>query len=85
MSAWPPGRFGFRPADRARVDQADYRGANEPASVKVPLIGDGEFHDYILPVGENVRWKGRITTFRLDTCAHQGAKIEIEEIALVKR
>jgi len=58
---------------------------NEPASVKVALIGDGEFHDYLLPVADNSRWKGRITTFRLDPCSHQGAKIEIEEIGLVKR
>ncbi len=58
---------------------------NEPASVKVSLIGDGEFHDYVLPVAENSRWKGRVTTFRLDPCSHQGARIEIEKIGLVKR
>ena len=56
---------------------------NEPASVKVELIGDGEFHDYVLPVGDNPRWAGRIKSFRLDPCSHAGAKMAIEEVRLV--
>ena len=39
----------------------------EAKSLKVPLIADGEFHDYQVPVGESPRWQGRrVTGLRLD-------------------
>ena len=59
-------------------------GTSEPASVKWTLIGDGEYHDYVLPLAENMRWGGRITTFRLDPCSHEGAKVSIDEIRMSK-
>lgn len=57
---------------------------SEAASVKFELIGDGEYHTYVLPVGENSRWRGRITTLRFDPCSHADAQISIEEIKLSK-
>jgi len=57
-------------------------GTNEPASMKWKLIGDGQYHDYIVHLAENTLWRGRITTFRLDPCSHAGAKVAIEEIRM---
>jgi len=57
---------------------------DEGSSVSVPLIADGEFHDYVLPVAEKPRWRGRITSFRLDTGSQQGLHIAIDRIAMLK-
>ncbi|MGD8239118.1 MAG: glycoside hydrolase family 99-like domain-containing protein, partial [Armatimonadota bacterium] len=59
--------------------------ASEAASAKFRLIGDGRYHDYVLPVGEHARWRGRITGLRLDPCSHAGAKVAIDQIRLSKR
>jgi len=58
---------------------------SESASVKVPLMADGTFHDYTLPLSENRRWRGRITGLRLDTGSLEGLSFEIESIRLVRR
>jgi len=50
--------------------------------VKWQLIGDGQYHDYVVHLAENTRWRGRITTFRLDPCSHAGAKVAIERIRM---
>jgi hypothetical protein len=55
----------------------------EASSVAVPLIADGEFHDYLLPVAEKPRWRGRVTSFRLDTGSQPGLSLAIERLALV--
>ncbi len=55
---------------------------SEAASVRFELAGDGRYHDYVLPVGENPRWQRRITSLRFDPCSHTGAKVSIEEIRL---
>lgn len=60
-------------------------GVSEANSAKVKLIGDGEYHDYLIPVGESSRWKTGITTFRFDPCGHTNARIAIDEIRLVKQ
>jgi hypothetical protein len=57
-------------------------GTSEPASMKWELIGDGQYHDYVVHLAENSRWRGRITTFRLDPCSHAGAKVAIEGIRM---
>jgi hypothetical protein len=57
---------------------------DEGSSVSVPLIADGEFHDYVLPVAGNPRWRGRIASFRLDTGSLAGLRIAIDRIAMVK-
>ncbi len=55
----------------------------EAAAVSVPLIADGEFHDYLLPVAEKPRWRGRVTSFRLDTGSLSGLSLTIDRIAMV--
>lgn len=57
-------------------------GVSEPNSIHFDLIGDGQYHDYVLPVGENSRWRGKISTFRFDPCNHKGAEVSIAEVRL---
>jgi hypothetical protein len=59
------------------------QGITEASSVSVPLIADGEFHDYVLPVVEKPRWRGRVTGFRLDTGSLSGLDIVIDRVAMV--
>ncbi|MEA3403732.1 MAG: glycoside hydrolase family 99-like domain-containing protein [Armatimonadota bacterium] len=58
---------------------------SEANSVRFDLIGDGEYHDYVLPMAESDRWRGRIVRFRLDPCSHTGAQVCIDEIRLEAR
>jgi hypothetical protein len=55
---------------------------SEANSVRFSLVGDGQYHDYTLPVHENNRWRGRIQTFRFDPCSHKEAQISLDEIRL---
>lgn len=55
---------------------------SEATSVRFDLIADGEYHDYVLPVGESNRWRGRIQTFRLDPCSYPDVKVSIESVRL---
>jgi len=56
---------------------------SEATAVNVPLIADGEFHDYLLPVGDKPRWRGRLTSFRLDTGSLPDLRVTIDRVALV--
>ncbi|MFQ6097586.1 MAG: glycoside hydrolase family 99-like domain-containing protein, partial [Armatimonadota bacterium] len=82
-------------AIRMKIDGLEYAGekgqlfwatptvaASEATSVRFDLIGDGKYHIYVLPVGENNRWRGRITSLRFDPCSHAGAQVSIDEIRL---
>jgi hypothetical protein len=57
---------------------------SEPTSVKTDLLADGEYHEYLFDLSANPRWRGRVTSFRLDPCSRAGAVIEISGIRLVK-
>ena len=61
------------------------RSTSESSSVQLPLIADGLFRDYELPLAENKRWRGSITGLRLDPGSLEGLSCEIEEILLVHR
>jgi hypothetical protein len=54
----------------------------EATSVRTPLIADGAFHDYELPVGDNRRWSGRIYSLRLDPGSVKGLAVTIDSIFL---
>lgn len=46
---------------------SDSRDFDEAKSARVPLIADGQFHDYQVPVGQSLQWKGkRIVILRVD-------------------
>ena len=57
---------------------------SEATAARVELKSDGQFHDYVIKVGENRRWRGRLAAFRLDPCSRSGATVEIDSIKLVK-
>jgi len=55
----------------------------EASSAKVPLIADGKFHDYVLPVADNRRWRGKVTGFRLDVGSQIGLEVAIDRVVVV--
>jgi hypothetical protein len=57
---------------------------SEATSVHAEVPADGKFHDCVLEVGANPRWRGRIESFRLDPCSRSDATVEIDEIRLVR-
>jgi hypothetical protein len=57
-------------------------GATEATSVRAPLILDEAFHNYELPLGENPRWRGRISSLRLDPCSARDVTVTIDSIRL---
>ena len=59
-------------------------GTSEAASVRVPIRADGAWHDLVLPVCENPRWRGIITSLRWDPCTRAKVRVEIQSIALVR-
>jgi len=48
------------------------------------VIPDGEWHEYVVPVGEHPRWRGQpIRAIRLDPVtggAESGSQVEIDSI-----
>ncbi len=54
----------------------------ETNSARFELIGDGQYHDYVIPVHENSRWRGKVNTFRFDPCSHKGANVAVAEVRL---
>ncbi|MGA2865533.1 MAG: LamG-like jellyroll fold domain-containing protein [Verrucomicrobiota bacterium] len=51
--------------------------ASEAASVTAPVVGDGQFHTCLLPVGQNEHWTGCITSLRFDPTTASGVVVEI--------
>lgn len=44
---------------------------------------DGESHEVAIDLADNPHWRGRITVLRLDPCTSAGARVAIEEFALL--
>ena len=57
-------------------------GASEEASIRIDIIGDGQWHDYKFAVSENKNWKGDITGLRLDPCSGPGMKVAVDSVRL---
>ena len=55
---------------------------SEKNSLRLPLINDGQFHDYVFPLAASPQWNGSAVGFRFDYTAQKGIRVEIEEIAL---
>lgn len=60
-------------------------GVNEPTSLKVPVSGDNQFHEYTFDLAGHRRWRGMVVQFRLDPGSVVGNRIEIDSIRLVPR
>jgi len=52
------------------------------AHVSLPVISDGQFHDYVLPVAEHRRWRGYVGALRLDPCENAGAHVTVAGVRL---
>ncbi len=69
-------------------DQAQlfWAGATSPISeansLRFDLIDDGQYHTYVLPVGDNPRWRGRLQSFRFDPCSAEGVRVSIQQVRL---
>lgn len=57
---------------------------SEATSVRLPVRVDGQWHDYRLAVGDNVRWRGIVTRLRLDPCSRPGVEVSVDRIRLVR-
>ena len=55
---------------------------SEASSIRFPVSIDGQWHEYDLPVKNNLRWKGIITRLRLDPINRRGVSVEIRQIGL---
>ncbi len=55
---------------------------SEATSAKFEVNGDGQWHDYLVPVSRNPRWRGVVTGLRLDPCSQAGVLVEVESIRL---
>jgi len=61
---------------------ADAAAVTESTSVAFEIPADGAAHTIAIDLAANPRWRGRITTLRLDPCAVPGARVAIEAFVL---
>jgi len=54
-------------------------------SLSFKVVGDGRLHEYRLDVGTHRRWRGMITSLRLDPGSLPGNRFQIDSITLVRR
>lgn len=47
------------------------------------IAADGQWHELVLDVASNSRWRGRITRLRFDPCERPGVKVEIDWLRLM--
>ena len=59
------------------------RKESEHASVSLPVVTDGAFHDYRFPVGPKRAWRGRINYFRFDPTQVPGLRVTIESVKMM--
>ncbi|MCP5528746.1 MAG: glycoside hydrolase family 99-like domain-containing protein, partial [Verrucomicrobiales bacterium] len=57
---------------------------SEASSIRFKVQGDGEWHDYDVPVATNARWRGVVTRLRLDPCNQPGVNVAIDRVLLAK-
>jgi hypothetical protein len=55
---------------------------SEATSIRLPVRVDGQWRDYRLAVGDNVRWRGVVTRLRLDPCSRPGVEVSVDRIRL---
>jgi len=57
---------------------------SESSSMQFKIQSDGELHEYIIPVSQHEKWKGTITSIRLDPTDSAGSMIAIESISGIR-
>jgi len=63
----------------------DQKGFSQQFSVLFQIIGDNEFHTYLVDMTKNIKWQGQIHRLRLDTENIPGINIQIGQIELLKK
>jgi len=77
----PPSGSGFE--DLAQLFWSTTRTKeSEASSVRFKVLGDGQWHDYRLPVGDNRHWRGTISQLRLDPCNLPGVRVHVRWVRL---
>lgn len=56
---------------------------SEATSIRFSVYVDAKWHDYVLMLSENPRWRGTVTRLRLDPCTRSGVKVQIARIELL--
>jgi len=54
-------------------------------SVPFQIIGDNEFHTYLVDMTKNMKWLGQINRLRLDAVNRLGINIQIKEFSLLEK
>jgi len=57
---------------------------SESTSEHFAVQGDGQWHDYHIPVGQNPRWRGVITRLRLDPGNQSNVLVDLDSVRLVR-
>jgi hypothetical protein len=55
---------------------------SEATSVRFRVQADGQWHEYRLPMAENLRWRGIVTRLRLDPCSRAGVDVSLDALHL---
>ncbi|MGC8639810.1 MAG: glycoside hydrolase family 99-like domain-containing protein [Isosphaeraceae bacterium] len=56
---------------------------SEASSLHFKVRGDGQWHEYRVPVADNRRWRGVITRLRFDPCNRPDVRVSIGAVRLV--
>ena len=65
------------------IAAGSHKNASEAQRVSIPLVSDGEYHTYVLPIDGVEDYTGNITLVRLDFSGAAGEKIAISEIKAI--
>ena len=57
---------------------------SESNSARFPVEGDGQWHEYRVPVSRNPRWRGVITRLRFDPCNQPNVTMDLDYLRLTK-
>ena len=63
---------------------SDRDNMSESTSYSFPLKTDGQEHIYTLPLADQTRWRGVITTLRFDPCATRDISVTVSSIVFHK-
>lgn len=55
---------------------------SEDASLAVQVVGDGQFREYELDLGQNPRWRGVVSALRIDPATEPGRRFALDYIRL---
>ncbi|MFQ6133884.1 MAG: glycoside hydrolase family 99-like domain-containing protein [Armatimonadota bacterium] len=60
-------------------------GISEAQSMRFEVTGDGQWHDYRVPVHENPTWRGVVTNLRFDPCNQPDVEVWVDYIKFARQ